>query len=88
MSHSSFGSFVKSTFATLRFPNATDAFECQKKISEIGSNEVTSRVLSIQDHVAIRCTWKDPRSASLSATIKRLRSTGQNLINLVQSVTR
>jgi hypothetical protein len=81
-----FGSFVKGSVATLRFPNATDAFESQRALSSLGIPGVTARVLSVGEHVSLRCGWQG--SSSLAATVKRLKSTGQNLTSLVQSCVR
>lgn len=84
-----FSAFQKENSFTLRFSTIEETTEgCEKVLAYSKENNIslTAHVITVSDHVILRCSWKG--TSSLAATIKRLKSTGQNLTNLVQSCLR
>jgi hypothetical protein len=86
MPFSSFGSFLKENLVTLRFSTSEEISDCLKFLSSYQANSISSRIISVNEHITLRCSWKG--QVSLQSTIKRLKSTGQNITSLVQSCLR
>lgn len=86
LSTPNFGSFLKEKSIILKFSNPDETAECTRALSTFNYDKTTSRIINVVEHVTLRCVWKGP--STLAATIKRLKSTGQNITNFVQSCLR
>lgn len=86
LSTSNFASCLKENSVTLKFSNHDETAECIRALSPFNNNKINSRIIPVVEHAILRCVWKGP--STLAATIKRLKSTGQNITNFVQSCLR
>lgn len=77
---------VRQKGVIVRFPTADMAMHGSTELPQHSGIVKFSRLLSASDHVLVRGMWKGPLNFSTQA--KRLKATGQNITNVIQSCLR
>ena len=84
-----FATFPKNNKFTLRFGAIEEAANGYQIINKYATEKcitIHAQIINISEHIALRCVWKGANT--LSATITKLKSTGQNFVSSIQSCLR
>lgn len=78
--------FLRKNSLLHKFIEINDPSSVISTLSSIISSSGTIRIIPLTENILVKCAWRG--SVPFTTTVKRLKSTGQNITNLVQSCLR